>query len=421
MNDINDGLDLGTDKIENINNDNGTVPGDKTDLNKEDKKVTNPPAAEPTPADKPVSDVPAADAPASDTNNSDIELTEGTTIEIGDTSYTVDKDGNAIDDKGNIFKNREELKALIAANGVEDNKDETLIQTIQNKFGIEVKDEQGNPIEFENTPEGISAYLDTVIENREKEVAQAALDTLFNTYPAINQALNYIKVNGSLEGFNEIKDRGNITVDKDNIDQQIAIIKEEWQTQGKKGNVDSYIEYLKTAGTLYDTAVESNQVLKEINDAAQTELAEKAKLQEQAEAQAEADYWKEVDGILAKKEIAGYKIPDTIPVTRDGKKIVLTANDFKNYISRPVDKDGNTQYMLDEMKLDKSAVMQDELLHAYLRFTGGDYSSLVGMAINKEKVKTIRIASQTSQQKTIKIKGSNSGNSKVNNNDILLS
>lgn len=413
---MNEELELNTDKIENLNGDTGTVAGDKTDLSAPDNTITNPPTS-----DTPVDDKPD-DKPAENQDTySKVELPAGTVIELGEASYTIDKDGNAVDEKGNIFKTNAELKALIDENGIEENKGETLIQTIQSKFGLEVKDENGNPVEFENTPEGISAYLDSVLETREQEVAQAALDTLFNTYPAINQALNYIKINGNLDGFNEIKDRGNIVVDKDNEDQQIAIIKEEWQTQGKKGNVDSYIAYLKSAGTLYDTAVESNQTLKEINDTKQAELAEEAKAQDKARQEAEAEYWDEVDKVLANKEIAGYKIPDSIPVTRDGKKMVLTSADFKNYISRPVDKEGNTQYMLDEMKLDKKAVMQDELLHAYLRFTGGDYSSLVGMAINKEKVNKIRIASQTSQQKTIKIKSSNNGNTKVNNNDIVLS
>lgn len=413
---MNEELELNTDKIENLNGDTGTVTGDKTDLSALDKTITNPPAS-----DTPVDDKPDDKPAENQDTDSKVELAAGTVIELGEASYTIDKDGNAVDEKGNIFKTNAELKALIDENGIEENKGETLIQTIQSKFGLEVKDENGNPVEFENTPEGISAYLDSVLETREQEVAQAALDTLFNTYPAINQALNYIKVNGNLDGFNEIKDRGNIVVDKDNEDQQIAIIKEEWQTQGKKGNVDSYIAYLKSAGTLYDTAVESNQTLKEINDTKQAELAEKAKARDEARQEAEAEYWDEVDKVLANKEIGGYKIPDSIPVTRDGKKMVLTSADFKNYISRPVDKEGNTQYMLDEMKLDKKAVMQDELIHAYLRFTGGDYSSLVGMAINKEKVNKLRIVSQTSQQKTIKIKSSNNDNAKVNNNDIVLS
>ena len=39
-------------------------------------------------------------------NDADVEhgLEEGTIIEDGDNKYTVDKDGNLIDDKGNIFK-----------------------------------------------------------------------------------------------------------------------------------------------------------------------------------------------------------------------------------------------------------------------------------------------------------------------------
>ena len=43
MADINDGLDLGTDRIDDISNGIGVVPGDKTDLDKQDTTITNPP------------------------------------------------------------------------------------------------------------------------------------------------------------------------------------------------------------------------------------------------------------------------------------------------------------------------------------------------------------------------------------------
>ena len=55
---------------------------------------------------------------------------------------------------------------------------------------------------------------------------------------------------------------------------------------------------------------------------------------------------------------------------------MLSRKDFLKYVSTPVDNEGNTAYMLDEAKVDSNARMQDDLLKAFLRFTGGDYASL---------------------------------------------
>lgn len=53
--------------------------------------------------------------PTSKVNDADAEhgLEEGTIIEDGDNKYTVDKDGNLIDDKGNIFKAKMKLLLIL--------------------------------------------------------------------------------------------------------------------------------------------------------------------------------------------------------------------------------------------------------------------------------------------------------------------
>lgn len=53
--------------------------------------------------------------PTGKANDADAEhgLEEGTIIEDGDNKYTVDKDGNLIDDKGNIFKAKMKLLLIL--------------------------------------------------------------------------------------------------------------------------------------------------------------------------------------------------------------------------------------------------------------------------------------------------------------------
>ena len=62
-------------------------------------------------------------------NEEDIKLEEGNTVTVEDKTYTVDKDGNLVDDKGNIFKKAEEVKDWLKEFSV----DETLKISLSNK------------------------------------------------------------------------------------------------------------------------------------------------------------------------------------------------------------------------------------------------------------------------------------------------
>ena len=68
-------------------------------------------------------------------------------------------------------------------------------------MGIEITDENGKEVQFENTPEGIKQYVAAVIETQQQEIAETTLNTLWDKYPVIKDALDYYLANGeSLEG-----------------------------------------------------------------------------------------------------------------------------------------------------------------------------------------------------------------------------
>ena len=87
-------------------------------------------------------------------------------------------------------------------------------------------------------------------------------------------------------------------------------------------------------------------------------------------------------------------------IERDGKKLATTPNDFFNYIYK-VDKEGYSQYQRDLMKESAESRRDDEILRAYLKFVGGNYSNLVDMAINEQKVNTLKFkAKENNSRKT---------------------
>lgn len=352
----------------------------------------------------------------SSSTGEEVVLSEGDTVNVDGVDYIIDANGNALTADGTVFRTAAELAELISQNGSEP----SVLEQLQSRFGSDFEDENGNPVVFDNNAEGIAAYVDTIVQNRMAEAQIAALNDLFDTYPQIEQVINHLELNGTLEDFVEIPDRSQITVSENNEEQQAAFIREEWKLSGKKGDVNKFIDYCKNAGILYDTAVESKEAVDSIYESRLAEQKAQVEAQEAAAAAAEEAYWDNVEDIISKGELLGYSIPEQIQCNRDGKKTMLSRRDFLNYVSVPVDNEGNTAYMLDEARVDSNARIQDDLLKAFLRFTGGDYASLVGMAVNKQKVLSIRTtAAQTTGKRTVII-NSKGNNSKTVDNDQLV-
>lgn len=349
----------------------------------------------------------------------DIELVEGSVIEVGDDSYTVDKDGNLIDKDGNIFKEAKDVQEFIKGFDVDNNDNTELsINTIKEHLGIDIIGEDGNPVEFDNTPEGVAAYIDSVIEQIEDELAEAGVNRLIEAYPIVQDVLNYYVANGnSLEGFGEVKDRSNITIDEKNIAQQEAIIRESFREFDRRGNVDEYIQYLKDKGILFSTAQEELQGLVDADNAYKEQIAQEAKEAAIRQQQEETAYWTGVQETIKSRKIAGYEIPETIIINRDGKKIAATPNDFFNYVYQ-VDENGNSRYNNDLAAMTPEQRRDDSLLRAYLRFTGGSYADLVNLAIKDQEVKKLRLIAKDNSRRTACIVPPTSSKSKGGNTDF---
>ena len=134
----------------------------------------------------------------------------GTEIEVGDDKYTVDENGNVVDADGNIFKEAKDVAEWIKTFDKVDETDKSKDMSIENiikTMDVEILDDNDKPIEYDNTPEGVKAYIKDVIETSKQEVAEAAVNTLFSKYPILPEVINYYVANGgSLKGFDEIPD-----------------------------------------------------------------------------------------------------------------------------------------------------------------------------------------------------------------------
>lgn len=341
-----------------------------------------------------------------DNKNTNLEnhLEAGTSIEVGENTYTVDEQGNLVDKDGNIFKEAKDVDAWLKEfDKIENTEDEININTIQDAIGIQITDDNDKPIEFENSIEGIKSYINAVVETARDEHYETAINTLYQKYPILNDVLNYYLANGnSLEGFNEIPDRSGITINDSDEAQQEAIIRTAWKEQGRKGDVESYLQYLKSSGTLLATAKEELAGLQEADAQYRKEIEEEGERKENERIKRLEDYWNGVHDVIKSRNIAGYQIPETIVINRDGQKISVTPEDFFNYVYR-VDNDGLSAYERALAAETPESRRDDEILRAYLKFVGGNYSNLVSMAINKEKVATLRLKAKERNTTTVRV------------------
>lgn len=335
-----------------------------------------------------------------DVNANEHDLEEGTVIEDGDNKYTVDKDGNLIDDKGNIFKAKNEVAAYLKEFEVEDtsNEDKIDVKSIQELVGVSVTSEDGKPVTFDNTPQGVASYVQSVLDLKRDEFAKAGVNKLFEDYPVVSDFLNYYVANGnSFEGFGELRDRSGIEVDENNVSQQEAIVREAFKEFNRRGNVDKYIQYLKDSNELFNVAKEELEALQKAdNDVREANAKEALRVKAEEEKQL-VEFWNGVKECIDKRQIAGYRIPETVIIERNGKQISTTPEDFFNYVYQ-VDDKGLSRYENDLMKLSPAERRDEELLKAWLKYTGKGYDSLIEMAVSDKEAKKLKLTA--SQRKS---------------------
>lgn len=354
------------------------------------------------------------------------ELVVGDTLEFDGSTYIVDKDGNLVDDKGSIFKQANEVSDWLKSMDVDDNDqvDGGLnLASIQEALGVTVTDSDGKAVEFTDDANGVKAYVNSVIDLKSNELQTAAINKLYSDNPLLKQFNDYVQLTGTPRGFGEIPDRSGIQVEKDNEAQQVAIIRMAAQEFGNKSLNENYIKYLRDSGGLYDEARNQLQALAEKDIAVRKEIEIRAATKRQEEINNVANYWKNVSNVIDGRMIAGYKLPESFTKEVNGQKIVITPNDFYNYLSKAnqQDADGNrvTGYQKDLSNLSDADYLNRELLDAWLMFTGGTYKDLIDMAVKEDKVRQLRVKSK--EQRTAKsVKIIRKAGGKTDINDIIL-
>lgn len=346
------------------------------------------------------------------------ELTEGMEIETPDGVLTF-KDGALVNDKGEVFKNADEVKDYVNQFNSTDDNETFNLATLQSVLGIDVTGEDGKPIEFTDDAEGRTAYVNKVFELKQKEAQDVAMNTFFANNPLVKQFNDFVTAGGDPAQFGQIPDRSGIQFDPENTNQHKAIIRTSWKENNNHGDVEKYIKYLEDSGSLADAAKEELEGIKQRDADYKKQIEQRAEQARREEQESLNQYWNTIHSKIDSGMIAGYKIPESIVKEVNGQKIALTRNDFFNYLNRIDPETRMSQYQKDLNDMSEDDYMNRELLDAYLHFSGGTYQDLIKMAVKEEEVKRLKLTAKTAKTPgTIKI-NKPQGN-KVEHKDIIL-
>lgn len=358
-------------------------------------------------------------------NTSTGELNAGDQLEVDGVTYTVAENGDLVDNKGNVFKEAKDVAEWLKSVDVKDENDDSplTLSSIQEAVGITVTDENGKTVEFTDDANGVKSYIDSVISLKSTELQEAAINRLYQDNPLLKQFQDYVQVNGSPKGFGDIPDRSGIKLDKNNEAQLISVIKIAAAEFGNKSLNDNYIKYLRDGGGLYDEAVNQLAALVEKDKAYRQQIEIQAAAQRKQEADNLKNYWEKVNNMINSRVINGYKIPDSFTKEVNGKKVVITPNDFFAYLSEAKfeSEDGSkvTAYQNDLNQLTDDEFMAREMLDAWLMFTGGTYKDLIDMAVKENEVRKLIVKSKQSRSaKTVKFVKKQDGKTSID--DIVL-
>jgi len=379
-----------------INTDNTPTLDTDVDPNGLHIVVPSVPKVEPTP------DVVATPATIPDVNTplATPDTTNDNAVLIDNVQYILDDQGNALNEDKSVKFTAAQLEAF-ENTSTDSPIDMSVIAAHVNFTPL---DEQGTPINYDSTPEGVATYLNDTIQQRVPELVQEYLAQTFASNPELARAADYIERYGSLAGIESNVDYSG--VDITSADEQTLynmVVAREMANGETLTDAKTTADLYKDAKKLTERATKSKEyfVAKSANEKATA--TEQARVQ-QLEVQ---KYWNDIKNtVTSRKLMIGNEqitIPPVIKVkTGDGKTENRTPEDFFAYISVPkvFDVDGVkqnlTQSQYDELMEVKSRTAHNDIFEALKRFTKYDTEQFVKDVRKAKDTKAIRTISTTS-------------------------
>ena len=362
-----------------------------------------------------------------DENEVDVlsDIAEGDVFEYNGEKLTVDANGNLVKEDGSVAVEADKVDDFLnELTPTEEEENALTIENFKDAFGVDIVDENNEPIEFDNTPKGIADYVEAVVNTRVEDIQQKALDDWFAQNPMVKEFMDYVTINGSPIGFGEIPDRSQIVLNKDNEFQLEQVIRYAAKEFGNTSISDNYIKYLKDNGGLYQEAKRQLDALVEKDKDTREQNALEAERIRQQELEETAAYKEEIRNAISNRKIGDlFTIPESFTKNINGKDYILTPRDFYRYVTEQtaIDEDGNsvTRYAQDRNNMSDEETLQKDLLDAWLLFTGCTYSDLINNVARETNVRQLKAKSRSMRTPRY-VKLNKPSKSNNNTDDIIL-
>ena len=312
---------------------------------------------------------------------------------VNDAGDIVDQDGNILHKKGN-YEIDEEGNVTIPSN-----EDVVILQKmLKDDLGVELIDEEGNALSYDNSHAGIAKMVDDASTLK----AKRAEDITFAKHPKAKAFLNHLIAGGDESNFFNVPTTfRNIKIGEETANNKANmqvlyrdLIVAEYrqarnygaQSNAQKAIIDqqakSFYEYTESTGTDRDTAINSQKILA----SAEQEIERQRDVNNQSiiadYEETDRTFWAGIeDSVVTKGEVGNLKIPKDV---RKG---------FYSYMRDPVDQWGNTQEMVDGAQNSEENTTLNVKL-ALMRYLNFDLSKLVAMEVADQKAKDLRLGSR---------------------------
>jgi hypothetical protein len=310
----------------------------------------------------------------------------GTQIKIGEDVQTVDGNGNIVDKDGKVIKEAKDVNAYLDELQRRQSLDaNSVVGILSDAIGVEPVDEKGNPIAIDSI-EGIQEFVKNTVNSYYQEGRQDAVNELYNKFPVLNDVIQHLVLNnGSLDKFNTTFRYSDVTLDETNKEHQKEVLIK-LLTDAGTANPKGYAEYVEKSGTLFAEVNAALTAAVSREKAADEQRAQAVAAKQKADADATENYYKQLKQVYATGGIAGYTIPEKFTIDRNGQKVQVTRNDVFDFVSRPVNRNGESMATLVYNSMSEADRIQFDAMTNLLLFTGGNLSHFVQAEVGKQKV-----------------------------------
>ena len=261
----------------------------------------------------------------------------------------------------------------------EDDGEESITDSIAKALGYELEKD------YADTEEGLAEFTKDVA----KEIAEDQLQALFEQFPTVQKHLDYVLAGGDPDKFfqtyNPSLDYGQVEIDRDDSRTQKGFLTEYLREKGHDDDfIKDMIEDYEDSGKLYDRALNAQKHLAAGQAKEREEIVGRQREAQKQQQQQTEEFWESVATTIEQgKEFAGIKIPD-----REKAK-------FFDYISKPVNKQGQTKRDVDYA----SAEMDAKLALDYLMYKKLELSDIISTKVKSASAQNLRQKIQSNQER----------------------